>query len=370
MSDNEDGQSEVAPEGWAAVFNQMNLGSPVASTVPKKKPKNEPDPPPATSWLGGWFGSPVVAPDQKSSISSDSPSKQSSKHSSQDMDDADDREFLKDEDSPTMSEGDSNVDLDSDGFPKGGGSPKDSGVNSSISGSEASSVSETSSVPGNVDGVVSAQTNFLPAPTRTDSRRDRILNRQQFVVSQTAAELVEPEGAPESIPMVGVADVPAETSWWQTVFPAAKVETTPADSTVGNSNPIPVEEPAKVVADPVPLVESSPSVWEKVFGPASPEPPSAAEQARRLLPDITLPPSIDALRDINSYFPVPGLAHQIDILGPGRSFGRFQGKVRGWPRQVAPYWSSERDGASSTRPPGTFNPSISGASALAMFRVT
>jgi hypothetical protein len=114
--------------------------------------------------------------------------------------------------------------------------------------------------------------------------------------------------------------------------------------------------------DPPSASPPSPSMWQRMFGSSGEG--SAEERARDLLPVITGPP---ALIEANSYFTVPlGLSRQSDELFGGFPYGRFEGRLKPWPRLHAPRWSST---GQAVKPCPLDERRFDGKSALAMFRV-
>ena len=360
MSDHEDAASEAAPEGWSRMFNQMNFGSPLSTSIISKSDEKVDksksiDLPETTGWFSGWFGTDDSAKAKKtSSISSDTPPVVTSRENSSDG--LDDRAMLKS--AEDLSEADES-DLDSDGFPV----ENRSDAGKAVSESSESSESSDSSVHKSLDG---ATEQVVAAPS---SRRARLLNRQLFVLAHTAAELVAPDEV--EVPKA------VEKTWWEFVDGTETAPTVPVavDTTrLALSPPLDahkVAEPSDVAVVapplevPVAVDGQEKGIWQRVFGPANPAPPSPAAQARALLPEISLPPTGNS---VNSFFSPPSEVEGINILGPSRIFGRFEGRLRGWPRHLAPQWSSETN--SPKRSQISFSQPPSGAAALAMFRVT
>lgn len=374
MSDHDDAMSEVAPEGWSVMFNQMNLGSPIA-TSPKnenQKSSNSETADASAGWFGGWFGTPAKTSKSKSSsISSDTPPIHESKENSDvDDDQVDDRAMMNNDDASSSSESGPRSDVDSDGYAVGSADEVEKALKAGSDVESSGHSSEDNKSVGVSSSASSRDTSLLKAessvqmmtevvPARTQSRRDRLKNRQQFqVLTHTASELVVPEEIPDEAVPEG------EKSWWGTIFPVADPGIEPVALTIEEEikpeNKVLVQIPAETEDKPK---VSDAGIWSRMFGPSEP-----VIQPRSLLPEIALPPSVSAYQDMNSYFPQQSLSSGIEILGPSRMFGRYEGKVRGWPRRLAPYWSSEP--SADPMPQPSFSRPPSGASALAMFRVT
>jgi hypothetical protein len=403
MSDNEDALSDEAPAGWNSVFQGDRRGKskskdpkvPVSREQPSDLSGGE------TGWLGGWFGSPSAAQaSKKSSISSDTPDAQDSGSDMDGNDDINERMKLGQEDleSDDGTDKDGSLhafEVDSDGFPIGPDTKTQEVVGKSTPDSEVSgsSLDEDDIKNFEVDDVQMGEElpeRKLPSTSPSSPRRERIRNRMNFTVTRDAAEIVLPDitvegGLNEPADSTGAREVQGERNqatggsggeaspvvpWWQTFLPVGVAVST-SENPAESSPEVPRD--ARKDDKPPPQNDSSKAtgeeggLWSSMFGGGSKEPEPV--DPRSVLPQIKPPPDIPALDQVNSYYtPVPMSQPAIELLGP-RVITRFEGRLRGWPRGLAPYWSTH-DRLQPERQSFSQNIEMTGVSTLAMFRVT
>jgi hypothetical protein len=370
MDDNDDAHSELAPEGWASIFNRVNPSRALPSTTSSAKLKVKPQAE-TTGWFAGLLGGGAAT--RRSSISSDTIPDQEAKNGS----DADeDPAMLKlnlgdDEESGEESQNDSNV--DSDGFPTGANRSKH--APSSAAGSISNSVvgSYTEDATGNIIG------EEKPVVLQPALRRERQQKRLNFTVTQSASAAavadeevktpispgVPPVEKPAPVGTVDNTTAPEPVSWWQSLLPVSNASSEPKQPTDPGPSTQKVNE---LIQEP--QVTKSDGVWSSMFGASG----ISEAETRKLLPIISGPPVIDALAEANSYYAPRPMGPSLEIFGP-RPLRRFSGRVRGWPRRFAPHWSSDGQPDISNKNQNiqkTFpsTAGINGAAALAMFRVT
>ena len=393
MSDDEDAHSEAAPDGWTSMFNRV---SPIKDRSTGKPPRKHSRRPSASAevdsgaagWLGGWFGA-SQPKSRMSSISSDTPPKGSSQADSEE--DADDgRKKWEQQEDPEEEGGSAEgslhaYEVDSDGFPvttEDRKSIESAGVSNEES--ETNSVDEDilkAYNDGSLKEDIESPVTKAAKPMESSPRKERMRNRMNFTLTHTAADTAEradPIFAGDPDIQQAVADsqpIAEPAGWWGALFPVA------APAVIVPTNIVREEEKPKTTSD-VPIAQipaEGGGMWGNMFGssPAPPvEPIAEAENVdeppqprpRDLLPPLRPPPSIDALNEVNSYFnPVP-YSQSIEMFG-ARPLSTFQGKLRGWPRRLAPHWSSSQ--GASVAPARFSQPAgLNGVSALAMFRVT
>ena len=398
MSDNEDVHSEAPPEGWNSMFNKSVGGTSNSKALPAKTK----EPTASNDWFGGWFES-KEAKSKKSSISSDTPppERTSGELSEAEVDERSKWAPKQGSDSESENGGSQDSDeVDSDGFPV-----DDTAVESK---KKVSDVDDDDLLSEDVTSVDAEGREFpLPIDEAKDEithtvrpsspRRDRIRNNMNFLVSHEAAELVEADTplpndtdkkdthgnpipgtspVPQNGPDVannpaavgtGALNTDAVVPWWQTIFAGAAVAPTdrPEETKTSDNKQEPVEQKEEDVAQQEEATKPKEGLWNSLFG--AEEPKGATPQS--VLPEIPAPPELPVLNEVNSFFTRPPVADpQLDLLGPG-PVTRYEGRLRGWPRRLAPQWSShQRNGSRvfSSNP----NSQIDGVSALAMFRVT
>ena len=372
MSDNEDAQSEVAPAGWASMFNRVSpTGKKEGRGESSGESKAEAEAEPSSGFLGGWFGGPPKAVSRKSSISSDTPSEKPSEGNSEDGE-ADERNKWDgdEQDEPVGEDGDAELhtsEVDSDGFPVGTAVEESGAASEEASGSEELTEKDPLEIDESI--LLAGVGDPEPAPAEPEKpispRRQRNRMNQNFVIAHSAAEATAEPAEP--------------ASWWGAIFPVAAASvpdpTDPAMTEDAKPDVKPggamgyTEEAESATAPPPQDVDGvtgtvpSKGMWDSMFGAKDPEPEPV--DPRTLLPEIRAPPAMDASAELNSYFSQPPMPASLEIFGP-KPFARFHGKVRGWPRKHAPYWSTDGDQRDATTRP----PAVSGVAALAMFRVT
>ena len=356
MSDNDDAHSEVAPEGWGAMYNNLmspgknrSASSKSSLTGRSGKLANAA----ATGWLGGWFAS--SSPQKKEtkenegsepSESADGSESHRDSISSEEPDGTHQESFHESE----LDEAEGTSDVDSDGFPVDPGDEVDALLKATSSDSASN---RQESMSDQIPPELSARYSVGDVGAMMEPgllRRERIRNRQQYLSTAAAAEVALPE---ESLPEVSSAsskkaeDPPtgAIGGFWTSLFGASTSAAAPTisadpqqqdkDTTQEPSNPVvPTEKPA-----------------------------TPSQNARNLLPPLPDPPEFQ----VNSFLMSPGgsffqPADQPPVL-------RFQGRLRGLPRQIAPYWSTQNPNSAVKAPDyrmKTNNPS----STLYMFRVS
>lgn len=399
MSDNEDAHSEAPPEGWSSMFNKTVAGksdSKAGTTKTKETPAT-------TNWFGGLFES-NEAKSKKSSISSDTPPEPNSEKPSAGEEDerskwdakqGSDRESENGSGSPDSDE------VDSDGFPINETKVK---MKNNISDLDDDEAPQEDGVIIDGEGPESPfpvdETNDEISRTVRPSspRRERIRNNMNFLVSHEAAELVEAEAqdpsstntkdtngnpvpktplpAPEkgsdvsnnpAVRESSTSNTEALIPWWQTIFAGAAVtsQDQPQETKPSADKKQPVEQKNEDRIQQEDGSKPKEGLWNSLFGSNGPKEESPAI----LLPEIPAPPELPVLNEVNSFFTRPPVSDpQLDLLAPG-PVTRYEGRLRGWPRRLAPQWSSHQRGAErvfSSYP----NTQIDGVSALAMFRVT
>lgn len=395
MSDNDDAHSEAPPEGWSSMFNKSVAGK----TPQKSQDRRNKDDTQQSGWLGGWLDS-KPSKSKLSSISSDTPPDAgSSSHGS----DAEDNERTKwapkDDESQDGSDSESGslhaYEVDSDGFRKDAVKGKGSASDLDESELEASvDVSMQQEIPEPLFPVDEINDESTRAAPRSSPRRDRIRSQMIFQVTHDAAELVvsespdtEVKGANDdtvndkdktkaatdatsntvSAGSVPVSSVQEPVPWWQAMFAASN--TVGPISAPAEEKPQNIDESMKGKDDEKMKTADEPEAnkgsWTSFFGGAEEKP----ETPKSMLPHIPPPPDLPVLNEVNSFFTrAPMSDPQIELLGPAPMM-RYEGRVRGWPRRMAPHWSTHQGSASqifSSFP----NSQIDGVSALAMFRVT
>ena len=242
---------------------------------------------------------------------------------------------------------------------------------SSSSSSEATSPDVFTGADGSptteLEGIDELENETRGSLVRRSPRRDRIRGQMNFLITKDATQLVEAESTNEAGPakveptpetqaeLGGAEPVP----WWQAFLPVIGASTAPAPADEER------KEEAQRVNEPPPERQKQPKgFFEGLFGTSEEDKPKSP---RSVLPQIPPPPSIPALNEVNSYYSRSSVSENpIELLGP-RPLQRFEGRVRGWPRRLAPYWSSHAQPNNRVFQPG---PSMDGVSALAMFRVT
>ena len=269
-------------------------------------------------------------------------------------------------------EGDSSV--DSDGFPTmqmKAGSGASSSHDSVIIDDE---IMKDYNAGGGLQSVDELREETRKSDTRASPRKGRLRNRVNFTVNHDATELatVDEDTKVDSVqPPPESVEQTNPGSWWQAYIPAAFGQQTNGEGEAALSD-TPNKVGEETSLDPVPpsdgMGEQQPGMWGHLFGGSSTVDVPVAP--RSLLPQIQPPPDIPALAEINSYFAPPPeiLEPPISLLGP-RPLYRYEGRLRGWPRGFAPYWSSHET-MSNTRQTFSQNAQVNGVSALAMFRVT
>lgn len=374
MSDTDDAPSEAPPDSWTASFNQFRGSDPGEAKAGSKTAKRKPGSDQKAEASGGLFsgGGNTSKPQRgRESDSDESDLIKQSKHQSQsesEGENEDERNTLKksaEESSNGSGEDPDTVeasDVDSDGFPR----------NRPDTGSDLATKDDLGTV---LDAELEEKVQLSP-------RRARLRNKQNFFVVHDAAEVAATDNtaAAESVPVTaGTAP-----NWWEILFVAAppvpptadeedtkKPAAAPAASLPAAATGMASNEAPKDVA---PKEEAGGGFWSSMFG-GEPK-PDPEEAARALLPKLEPPPHIDAAKEINSYFDPPPMDSPLDILAPRPIMHHYQGKVRGWPRQLAPYWDSNSipgrpsHGARALNLPKPTPSQINGVSALAMFRVT
>ena len=337
MSDNEDAHSETAPAGWGAMYNNLlNPGrsSSDANNSKQSLPTKDGNAPAANGWLGGWFATQAV-PAKSSSAdgSEESNSPRESDSSRSDSENGSQQESSNNVGIDEDIDDEKASDLDSDGFPVG---PEDEvaailKAESESVGQETMSDPEAEEEPrrysvGDVGGMM--EPGIL--------RRERIRNRQQYLSTAAAAALALPESSTDAEP---TPEQPAAAAgFWTTWFgpPSTQAPAAPESK--------PVTEP------PTQLTPTSP---EETKGPTK------TEQARSSLPALPEPPEFA----VNSFFMSPGGS----FFQSSEPIMRFEGRLRGLPRQIAPYWST--NGPSATTAQYRMKPT-NPSSTLYMFRVS
>jgi len=330
MSDNDDTHSEVAPDGWGDMYNNL-LGGGTSPTLPKdsaKRSTGAADTSGSQGWFGGWFGGsskPKVEEEEHSD--SDESGVKSSNHSFEDSENESPANASSSQNSSGRNPDDTlSLSMDSDGFPL----EKDPVANllkASPSESIASTTRRDSTAITQPSALILGDLGAQPAGS--PSRRDRIRNRQLFVAPATAAEVAIPD-APQT---AGLSEDTATGGFWTNIFGGATTTTTTTAQAVDPTPPQEAEEETQTV-------EIKP---------------------RELLPDIPNPPVYHLPRACDSFFPV-----DYSHAPRNEMHTVFQGRLRGWPRQLAPYWSSQ-----GAAPPEMVVPFKSNTSnTLYMFRVT
>ena len=368
MSDNDDAMSEKAPDGWTSMFNKVSGAKPDSKSgggsARGKSSKKEQQ---SAGWLGGFFGK-VEEESHKSSISSDTPPrKDSDEESAGNVNDDDRKKWDTDKDAGAGDE-DGNIsdeslhayEVDSDGF----------SVNQQKASKGSDSSSDGDSIKLDEEVEVEELPEFKANPVvRSSRRRERIQNRMNFTVAHEAAELAVPDPIVEP-PKPEVPDQSPEANtaaWWQVFVPAVPV---PPEELKSESpteiKPEEKKEPEQTAPSTDAPQPEATGGWSSWFGGAKEE----SVSPRSVLPVIRPPPDIPALAELNTFFAPPPLSESaIELLGP-RPLARYEGRLRGWPRGLAPYWSTH-DRFQPTRQRAFSQPSeLSGVSALAMFRVT
>lgn len=376
MSDTDDAQSEAPPDSWTASFNQFRGSDPgeakAGSKTAKRKPGIDQKAEASGGWFSGWGNTSPPAPQEgPESDSDESDSIKQSKHESQsesEGENEDERYKLKKtaEESSSGPEEDADLvatsDVDSDGFPR----------NKPDAGSDLGAKDDLGTV---LEAELEEKVPLSP-------RRARLRNKQNFVVVHDAADVAATDitVAAESVP----AAAGTASNWWDTLLVAAPpVPPTAVEEDTKNPAAAPASlSPAAATGiaanqapkDEAPKEEAGGGFWSSMFG-GEPK-PDPEEAARALLPKLEPPPNIDAAKEFNSYFDPPPMDSPLDILAPRPMMHHYQGKVRGWPRQLAPYWDSNSipgrpsHGARALNLPKPTPSQINGVSALAMFRVT
>ncbi len=379
MSDNEDAASEVAPEAWSTMFDRFVAGK-AQSEDPKKvkRPKPSKAAPQENSWFSGLFASKPDYTSRRSSVSSDTPFEKESESDN----DGDLRKLAgMDQEDEQISESEASSASD--------GAFKNLSIKAPTQQSKADSASPSSSKsPSEIDEDLLKRFNAgelesvdeLPegvrrTSTRASSRKERLKNRNNFTITHDASELgtideitTESKQAVAPVPTEPIETHPDGQSiaWWQAYVPAGLIAATasaePAESNQAQAEKVEETKPADVIAEP-----EGDSMWNKFFGGAK---PSDEVSPRSMLPQIRAPPEIPALAEVNSYFTsVPVAEPSINLLGP-RPISHFEGRLRGWPRGLAPYWSTREINQSHVQRTVFQSSEINGMSALAMFRVT
>jgi len=374
MAENDDVQSEHAPEGWTSMFNRFSGDAQdSAATSGRKSDKNPTIE--STGWFGGLLG--TKAGSRKSSISSDTPPVVES-NSGSDVDEDPSMKKLKGEEAENEDSGvDNSSDVDSDGFPIEREHEREKSESVSVSSKRSSGGSSK------VEQVMAELVEEEVSENKPSPRRERVRNRLNFTINQSASETAVPDEIqqPQSIneaapkgqlnavdaPQVSAttavpSQAPEPVAWWQGLFPVAS-DAPPQLPEAPSSK----ESDQKIKENPDTTRPIEGGAWSNMFGPSK----NSEEEARKLLPVITAPPSIDALWESNSYYCARPQERSAEIFGP-RPLMSFSGRVRGWPRRFAPQWST--DGTQEThqvnRRGFSSVSSVNGASALAMFRVT
>lgn len=317
MSDNDDAHSEVAPEGWGAMYNNlMNPGKP-ASTSGKSSvssTKSQSKQPQNAGWLGGWFGSntsntkPKSDDDKEEDNGDDDASGSSSGSGSE--------ESSADMNAPSIPDDQAPSDVDSDGFAK---DPSDDVGAMLNAGSDSVFLHNLDSVSDMSPSAQSARYSVGDVGAMMDPgflRKERIRKRQQYLPTAVAAEVALPEEAPSSNQTSLEPATSPSGGFWTSWFGASTAAAPAAVDPVSKSSESPPEKPAEI------------SKSEPVT-----KPKSSAEQARSLLPSLPEPPAYE----VDSFFMSPGGS----FFQPSQPVMRFEGRLRGLPRQISPYWSSQ-----------------------------
>ncbi len=310
-SDDEKPASKEVETGWGSWYNQVLGVGPE-----KEKRKASAGVSPATGWLSGLLGGTVKEPEEKdhgSEPDEDDPAVSSLEAHDPKPGDSSDGDSVKDsgEQDPEAGEGESEHSEEE---------PSDD--ESHVSGLNASGGEE----------MQESNTNPSPCKDAQTARRDKSRNAQQFGLPAPAAELAVPDqvvlSQESQPPLLGFWS--GVVTWWSSA-PAV----VPATATVD----------LPVVAPPMPV----------------PSDPAAA--ARQLLPQVPDPPTyrLEPEQTLNTFFfGEPDLS----LLGP-RRFPQYEGRLRGWPRAVAPRWSS-----AGVLPDNPYTCVRDGAEALNLFRVS
>ena len=325
MSDNDDVHSEVAPEGWGAMYNNLMSPGRRGSTSSKSSLRNKPEASSsanAAGWFGGWFASSSAKSDENKTNAKNEDSDASSEAERPKSDPSEDPSDSGSSGTPEshtaheeVSAGGGASDLDSDGFPV----DPDDNVGALLKASSDSfsmhqdSISDT--LPGNTSARYSVgDTGAMMEPGML--RRERIRNRQQYVTTAAAAEVALPEDAtPKEQENPSTQTTETTTGgFWTSWFGASSGGA--AASTIPESKP-----------------EEKPSKEAPTKPPAAVKPATPSQQARRLLPSLPDPPEFQ----VDSFFMSPGGS----FFRPSEPVLRFEGRLKGLPRQIAPYWSSK-----------------------------
>lgn len=302
-SDEGEPAASTTQGGWGSWYKTLwSQGSAGVEDEPVVKVE------PGTGWLGGWFGGTA----------------ETSKDTEEDSDDEVGKSKLED-----------SVDLESKERAShagsvAGGSEHDEDDSASDSASEEpsrveSEVSGVNASTGNVsEGHIEADDAVKPpedaAKVAPNSRRDKSRDAQQFSLSPEDAKAAGP---------------PQSGGLW--------------DSVSAWFSPAPVVVPVVV---PCPEPPAPPP--EKPPTPSPPPDPPIS--ARDLLPVVPEPPPV------NSFF-LPERT-DLDMFGP-RRFPQYDGPLRGWPRAIAPRWTS-----AGIRPTHPYACVRDGAEAMSLFRVS
>ena len=241
-------------------------------------------------------------------------------------------------------------------------SDSEHGSKLSLKGHEAivddESASDSDSVTTKTEEPKAVEPQFQPR-----IRRSRGRENANFQILEPASAAVAADAFVGESPSTAVVpSTPEENNWWTNLFSSAP-ETVESGLSGENTTIQKGEVVAKAAQNNI--TDNGQGMWGGLFGSNEPSLPPE-EQARSLLPQIPPPRTVYKTEEINSFFvPLP-TENSIELLGP-KPMINFQGKVRGWPRRLAPYWSTSNESQTSS---SSHNSIASGVSALAMFRVT